>query len=88
MIAYVFPGQGSQFAGMGKETAAESAIAEEVFRVVDEALGFSLTEVMFGDDSEALTPTEIQQPAIFAHSVAAYAALRKRHAEGPRRMGA
>lgn len=83
MIAYVFHGQGSQFAGMGKELAAESAIAAEVFRVVDDALGFSLSEVMFGDDAAALIPTEIQQPAIFAHSVAAFAALRKRHPEGP-----
>ncbi|NSW55049.1 MAG: ACP S-malonyltransferase [Armatimonadetes bacterium] len=83
MIAYVFPGQGSQFAGMGKQIAGESAIAEEVLRVVDDALGFSLTEIMFGEDADALTPTEIQQPAIFAHSVATFAALRKRHAEGP-----
>ena len=83
MIAYIFPGQGAQFAGMGQELARESAIAEEVFRVVDEALGFSLTEVMFGEDAAALTPTQVQQPAILAHSVAAFAALRKRHDAGP-----
>ena len=78
MIAYVFPGQGSQFAGMGKDLAQQSAIAAEVFKVVDNALGFGLSEIMFEGDADALTPTEIQQPAIFAHSVAAFAALRKR----------
>lgn len=83
MIAYIFPGQGTQFAGMGKELARESAIAEEVLRIVDEALGFRLTEVMFGDDAAALTPTQVQQPAVLAHSVAAFAALRKRHDAGP-----
>jgi len=83
MIAYIFPGQGSQHAGMGSALAQESAIARDVFDVVNDALGFSLTEVMFGDDADALTPTEVQQPAIFAHSVAAFAALRKRHEPGP-----
>ncbi len=83
MIAYIFPGQGSQGAGMGRALHERSAIARDVFGVVDEALGFSLTDIMFGDDAAALTPTEIQQPAIFAHSVAAFAALRKRHESGP-----
>lgn len=83
MDAYIFPGQGSQYAGMGQELAQESAIAEEVFRVVDAALGFPLTATMFGDDAGALTPTQVQQPAIFAHSVAAFAAVRKRDGEGP-----
>ncbi len=83
MIAYIFPGQGSQCAGMGRALHERSAIARDVFGVVDEALGFSLTDIMFGDDASALTPTEIQQPAIFAHSVATFAALRKRHERGP-----
>jgi [acyl-carrier-protein] S-malonyltransferase len=83
MIAYIFPGQGSQHAGMGKDLADESAIAEQVFRVVDQALGFPLTGLMFGEDASALLPTEIAQPAIFAHSLAAFAALRKRHECGP-----
>ncbi len=86
MIAYIFPGQNSQFAGMGKELAQQSAIAAEVFKVVDDALGFGLSEIMFEAEADALTPTEIQQPAIFAHSVAAFAALRRRHEGGPAMM--
>jgi len=83
MIAYIFPGQNSQFAGMGRRLAQDSAIAAEVFRIADSQLGYPLSEIMFGEDAEALKPTQVQQPAIFVHSVAAFAALRKRHEAGP-----
>jgi [acyl-carrier-protein] S-malonyltransferase len=83
MIAYLFPGQGSQFAGMGQELARQSALAGEVLQVVDGAVGRPLSEVMFGADAEALKPTQVQQPAIFAHSVAALAALRERCPAAP-----
>lgn len=83
MIAYVFPGQGSQFAGMGRELAAESEVAAEVLRTVQAAVDFPLTDLMFGENAQALLPTEVQQPAIFAHSMAALAVLRQRHEAGP-----
>jgi [acyl-carrier-protein] S-malonyltransferase len=83
MIAYLFPGQGSQFAGMGKALAAQSEAAARVFTALDEALGMSLSGLMFGDDAAALLPTEVQQPAIFAHSMAVLATLRERAPEAP-----
>jgi [acyl-carrier-protein] S-malonyltransferase len=82
-VAYLFPGQGSQTPGMGRELAQDSPAAAEVLAAIDDALGFSLSEIMFGDDAAALMPTQIQQPAIFAHSMAAFAALRSRHGDGP-----
>ena len=83
MIAYIFPGQGSQFAGMGKELAAASPAAANVLEAIDGALGFCLSGIMFGEDPGALLPTDIQQPAVFAHSVAALAAVWERHEAGP-----
>ena len=68
MKAYVFPGQGAQFEGMGKDLYEEGGLAKELFKEADSLLGYSLSEVMFGGTAEALKQTKITQPAIFLHS--------------------
>jgi [acyl-carrier-protein] S-malonyltransferase len=70
MKAYVFPGQGSQFPGMGKDLYESSAVAKELMDSANEILGFRLTDVMFSGTEEELKQTNITQPAIFLHSVA------------------
>ena len=69
MKAYVFPGQGAQFPGMGKDLYEASADAKQMFERANELLGFSITNIMFGEDAEALKQTKVTQPAIFLHSV-------------------
>ena len=69
MKAYVFPGQGAQFPGMGKDLYEASAEAKQLFEKANEILGFSITDIMFGEDAEALKQTKVTQPAIFLHSV-------------------
>ena len=69
MKAYVFPGQGAQFPGMGKELYEALADAKQLFEKANEILGFSITDIMFGEDAEALKQTKVTQPAIFLHSV-------------------
>jgi len=69
MKAYVFPGQGAQFSGMGKDLYEASAEAKQLFDKANEILGFSITDIMFGEDAEALKKTKVTQPAIFLHSV-------------------
>jgi len=67
--AYVFPGQGSQFPGMGKDIYDSSEKARAMMAKADEILGFSLTDIMFNGTEEQLKATEVTQPAIFLHSV-------------------
>lgn len=69
MKAYVFPGQGAQFVGMGKNLYAHSAEAKEFFETANEILGFRITDLMFEGTDEDLRQTKVTQPAVFLHSV-------------------
>lgn len=75
MLSFVFPGQGSQHPGMGQALVEHYPIARQVFEEADDALGFSLSKLCFGEDPEPLRKTEITQPAILTHSIAAVRAL-------------
>jgi [acyl-carrier-protein] S-malonyltransferase len=67
--AYVFPGQGSQFVGMGKDMFEQHTLAKELFENANDILGFRITELMFTGTDEDLKQTRVTQPAIFLHSV-------------------
>jgi [acyl-carrier-protein] S-malonyltransferase len=69
MRAYVFPGQGAQFVGMGKELYESSAASKELFEQANEILGFRITDIMFDGEAEDLKQTKVTQPAVFLHSV-------------------
>ena len=69
MKAYVFPGQGAQFIGMGKDLYEHSEVARELFEKANDILGFRITDIMFDGTDEELKQTKVTQPAIFLHSV-------------------
>lgn len=69
MIAYVFPGQGAQYVGMGKDLYDRSNVARELFQKANTILGFNITDIMFDGSEEDLKQTKVTQPSIFLHSV-------------------
>ena len=69
MKAYVFPGQGAQFTGMGKDLYENSPLAKELFEKANQILGFRITDIMFEGTAEELKETKVTQPAVFLHSV-------------------
>lgn len=69
MNAYIFPGQGAQFTGMGLDLYEKSALAQQLFEQANSILGFSITDIMFQGSAEALKETKVTQPAVFLHSV-------------------
>ncbi len=73
--AYIFPGQGSQFEGMGKDHYENNAFAKKLFEQANEVLGFRISEIMFTGTEEDLRQTNVTQPAVFLHSVIAYKSI-------------
>src|SRR5574344_2431606 len=72
MKAYVFPGQGAQFVGMGKELYETVPEARQLFETANDILGFRITDIMFEGTAEELKMTKVTQPAVFLHSVISY----------------
>jgi [acyl-carrier-protein] S-malonyltransferase len=75
MTAYVFPGQGSQYTGMGKDLFEQSETARQMFHRANQILGFDISKIMFEGTDEELKQTKVTQPAVFLHSVISFALL-------------
>ncbi len=73
--AYIFPGQGSQFPGMGKDHYEKSAFAKKLFEQANHILGFRISDIMFNGTEEDLRQTNVTQPAVFLHSIIAYRSI-------------
>jgi len=73
--AFVFPGQGSQFPGMGKEHYDNSAFAKKLFEHANEVLGFRISDIMFSGTEAELKKTDVAQPALFLHSIVAFRSI-------------
>src|SRR5205814_5511646 len=82
-IAYIFPGQGSQYPGMGKDLAQKFPAAREIFEKADDALGFALSDLCFNGPAEQLQLTENTQPAILATSIASLRATQAENFPAP-----
>src|SRR5207248_2117280 len=83
MLAFIFPGQGSQYPGMGKDLAEKFPAARQVFEEADEALGFALSDLCFNGPAEQLQLTENTQPAILATSAAALRVMQDENFPAP-----
>jgi [acyl-carrier-protein] S-malonyltransferase len=81
MKAYIFPGQGAQFTGMGKDLYENSAVAKALFEKANEIVGFKITDIMFEGTVEELKETKVTQPAVFLHSVILAKTLKNFHPE-------
>src|SRR5688572_22869909 len=73
--AFIFPGQGSQFPGMGKEHYDNSVFTKKLFEQANEVLGFRISDVMFNGSEEDLKKTNVTQPAVFLHSIMAFKSI-------------
>ena len=81
MKGYIFPGQGAQFTGMGKELYENSPLAKKLFEKANDILGFRITDIMFDGTAEELKETKVTQPAVFLHSVILAKTLENFHPE-------